>query len=86
MKVTALESYRKWESSVLHDVSVHDTLKSLSKAIVTERERLKHAVEQEQDAKNQTLTPNAAYVQSLRAALAEVRKASHRLVRTLSVH
>ena len=51
---------------------MHDTLKSLSKAILTERERLKRAVEQEQDGKNLTLTPNAAYVQSLRAALAEV--------------
>lgn len=52
-------------------IPVHDTLKSLSKAILTERERLKHAVEQEQD-KDRTLTPNSVYVQNLRAALAEV--------------
>ncbi len=45
---------------------VHDTLKSLSKAILTERERLKHAVEQER--KTASLGQN----QSLRNALAEV--------------
>ncbi len=45
---------------------MHDTLKSLSKAILTERERLKHAVEQER--KTASLGQN----QSLRNALAEV--------------
>ena len=50
-------------------VVVHETLKTACRMITTERERLKRAIEQD------CLLPahsNAAYVQSLKQALAEV--------------
>jgi len=55
-------------------VVVHETLKTACRMITTERERLKRAIEQD------CLLPahsNAAYVQSLKQALAEVICWSH---------
>ena len=53
-------------------LSVHDTLRSLSRTISTERERLKYAIEQE---RSSSLPPGPhSQVASLKQALAEVWK------------
>jgi len=57
--------------------AVHETLKTACRMITTERERLKRAIEQ--DSLVPSHSSGAAYVQSLKQALAEVSSLSHTL-------